>query len=51
MQKETQVKGRMPDFKGSIDVVAWENIEDNGKNYLSIVLGTRAKLALVEKQN
>ena len=50
MQKEKQVKGRMPDFKGSIEVAAWKNEDNEGKPYLSVVLGTRAKLVPVEKQ-
>ncbi|MCK5125529.1 MAG: hypothetical protein KAR42_04675 [candidate division Zixibacteria bacterium] len=50
MQKENKFKGRMPDFKGSIDVVTWENTNNEGETYLSVVLGTRAKLVPFEKQ-
>lgn len=50
MQKEKQIKGRMPDFKGSLDVAAWFNTDSDGKTTLSVVLGSRAKLFQVEEQ-
>jgi hypothetical protein len=50
MQKENQNKGRMPDFKGSLDVAAWFNTDSDGKTTLSVVLGSRAKLSQVEEK-
>ena len=50
MQKEKQVKGKKPDFGGTLDVAAWENTDSDGNTYLSVVLGNRAKLLPVEQQ-
>ena len=47
--QENQVKGDLPDFKGSISVAAWKNIDKNGNAYLSIILGNRAALFPVDK--
>ena len=37
-------RGDKPDFKGTLDVAAWFNTDKDGKTYLSVVLGNRAKL-------
>lgn len=42
--EQREVKGRKPDYKGTIDVAAWFNEDQEGNTYLSVVLGNRAKL-------
>ncbi len=43
-----EFKPRDPDFKGEIGVAAWLNKDRDGKSYLSVVIGNRAKLVPVE---
>ena len=45
-----EFKAQKPDFKGKLDVSAWWNTDQNGKDYLSVVLGNRVKLFQVEKE-
>lgn len=32
-------KGNMPDFVGNLEVVAWQNTDENGETYLSVRFG------------
>ena len=41
---EQEFKGTKPDFKGRLEVAAWVNTDNDGKAYLSIVLGNRITL-------
>ena len=41
---ETESKGDKPDFKGSLEVVAWMNADRYGKKFVTIQLGNRANL-------
>lgn len=41
---EQEFKGSKPDFKGRLEVAAWVNTDNDGKPYLSIVLGNRITL-------
>ncbi|MEZ5357212.1 MAG: hypothetical protein R3F48_00185 [Candidatus Zixiibacteriota bacterium] len=41
---ETNVKGAKPDYKGRLEVSAWENTDKNGNLYLSVKISNRAIL-------
>ncbi|MEZ5359652.1 MAG: hypothetical protein R3F48_12605 [Candidatus Zixiibacteriota bacterium] len=41
---ETNAKGDKPDFKGRLDISAWENTDKNGNPYLSVKISNRAFL-------
>ena len=43
-------KGDKPDFKGTLDVAAWFNTDSDGKTYLSVVIGNRARLVPNEQK-
>ena len=42
--------GDKPDFKGTLDVAAWENTDAEGNTYLSVQIGNRAKLVPNEQK-
>ena len=42
--EQQEFKGSRPDFKGRLEVAAWVNTDNDGKAYLSIVLGNRITL-------
>jgi len=37
-------KGKIPDYKGSLDVAAWLNTDKNGKTYISIKIANNVNL-------
>jgi|GEM_PF-4491463 len=37
-------KASKPDFKGSLDVVAWSNTDSDGNTYLAVRFGNRMRL-------
>lgn len=42
--ENTETKGRLPDYKGKLDVACWINKDKNGKKYLTMQIAHRVNL-------